>query len=54
VVQLDNNIVDAERRERRQEVLDRFHRNSLARQSRLVLDAAKMRDSGGDLEPTQI
>ena len=41
-------------RERRQQVLDRLDRDRLARQPGLVLNAAKMRDRGRNLEAPKV
>ena len=54
MVQLDDDIVDAERGERRQQVFHRLDRDRLARQSSLILDAAQMGDGRTNLETPEI
>ena len=53
-VQLDDRVVDAERRERRQQMLDGLDGDCLARQARGVLNPPQMRDGGRDFEAPQI
>src|SRR5215211_960786 len=54
MIQLDNRIVDPERREGRQEVFDRLDRHRFTGQAGLVLDAAKVRDGRGDFKSAKV
>ena len=54
MVQFDDDVVDAESRERRQQVLDRLDRDRLAGQPGLVGNAAKVRDGRRDLQPSEV
>ena len=54
MVQLDDDVVDAEADERRQQVLDGLDRALLQRQARGVLNAAEMRDDRGNLEAAKV
>ena len=53
-IQLDNDIVDAERRQRRQKVLDGLDRHGLPCQPGLVLNTAQMGDGRGNLQATKV
>ena len=54
MIELDDDVVDSERGEGAEQVLDRLDRHGLARQPGLILDAAQMRDRGGDFKPTEV
>ena len=54
VVQLDDDVVDAEGGQGGEQVLDRLDRHGLARQAGLILNAAQVRDGGRNLEPAKI
>ena len=47
-------VVDAERGERGEQVLDRLDRDRLAREARGELDAAEVRDGRGNLEAAEV
>ncbi len=53
-VQLDDDVVDAERGERGEQVLDGLDRDRFTREARGEPDAAEVRDGRGNLEPTQV
>jgi hypothetical protein len=54
VIQLDHGIVDRQRTERGQQMLDRLDRHGFASEAGLVLNAAEVRNGGGDLETPEV
>ena len=54
MVQLDDGVVDAERRQCREQVLDGFDGHRLARETGLILDAAKVRNGRRNLQAAKV
>ena len=54
MIELDNDVVDAEADERGEQMLDGLDRAVFQRQARRVLNAAKVRDDCGNLEPPKV
>ena len=54
MVQFDDDIVDAERGERRQQVFDGFDRHGLTREAGLILNPPEVRDRRRNLQAPEI
>ena len=54
MVQFDDDVVDAERGERRQQVFDGFDRHGLTREAGLILNSPEVRDRRRNLQAPEI
>ena len=54
MVQLDDDVIDAQADKRTQQVLDRLDRALLQRKARRILNAPQVGDDGWDFEPPEV